>query len=229
MSTTRLFAPIYILSFRNNFLREVYPEAPYDIFSCQIMVLWVGFQTAILLGQRKYGARFMIPTRCLPPKFDYSRPIPASMLPPGALDAPISLTEAMEDRDSDPLFSSTEQRPSERMNECESSQRVRHTTATTTRNRIRGSRGTSRTENVMVTEQLSPGMNGPRGGSSTTIVSTPFTHSLECSICYDGIDIRKRSDYMLAPCNHLFHRECLVQWMDVKMECPICRTALPTL
>lgn len=33
--------------------------------------------------------------------------------------------------------------------------------------------------------------------------------------------------YMLTPCNHLFHTECLTQWMDEKMECPTCRGALP--
>ena len=33
--------------------------------------------------------------------------------------------------------------------------------------------------------------------------------------------------YMLTPCNHLFHTECLAQWMDEKMECPTCRGALP--
>lgn len=99
MSISRLFAPLYILGIRDNFLREVFPEAPYDVFTCQMIVIWVALQT----------------------------------------------------------------------------------------------------------------------------------DSLECSICYEGIDIRKRHDYMLAPCNHLFHRECLVQWMDVKMECPICRTDLPVL
>ena len=35
-------------------------------------------------------------------------------------------------------------------------------------------------------------------------------------------------DYMVAPCNHLFHDECLRRWMEVKMECPTCRAPLPT-
>ena len=32
-----------------------------------------------------------------------------------------------------------------------------------------------------------------------------------------------------APCNHWFHRRCLEEWMNVKMECPTCRATLPPL
>ena len=52
--------------------------------------------------------------------------------------------------------------------------------------------------------------------------------SLDCVICYDAIDTEK-NDYMLAPCNHIFHKQCLVQWIEVKNECPICRLNLPSL
>lgn len=34
---------------------------------------------------------------------------------------------------------------------------------------------------------------------------------------------------MKTPCNHKFHVGCLVQWMEIKMECPTCRSALPVL
>ena len=34
---------------------------------------------------------------------------------------------------------------------------------------------------------------------------------------------------MNTPCNHKFHEECLTQWMEVKLECPTCRAALPPL
>jgi hypothetical protein len=53
--------------------------------------------------------------------------------------------------------------------------------------------------------------------------------TLDCVICHGPIDAMDRRAYMLAPCDHVFHRNCLEQWMDVKMECPICRTALPAL
>lgn len=225
MSLTRLIAPLYMLSIKNNFLKEVYPEAPYDPFTCQMLVLWIGVQTAVLIGQSKYGARFMIPARFLPPKFDYSRPIPASMLPPGVAELPTA--ESMEDRGDEALIQRSERGQSTALSSKVALPRSgRHTTAVTTRNR--------RAANNLAAR------NGESGGTTTMIMTTdaatqpptsvaPLAPTLDCSICYDAIDIRKSHDYMLAPCNHLFHRECLVQWMDVKMECPICRTELPAL
>lgn len=63
MSATRLVAPIYVFAVHNNFLKEVNPDFPSDPQMCQLLVLWVMIQTAILVGQGKYGTRFMIPQR----------------------------------------------------------------------------------------------------------------------------------------------------------------------
>merc|ERR1711871_94994 len=58
----------------------------------------------------------------------------------------------------------------------------------------------------------------------------PIPASLEedhrsCVICMD--EVEESLDYMLTPCNHLYHSECLTQWMEQKMECPTCRQAIP--
>ncbi|KAG3115328.1 hypothetical protein PI124_g1289 [Phytophthora idaei] len=50
-------------------------------------------------------------------------------------------------------------------------------------------------------------------------------NSIDCVICMVELDIEAR-DYMIAPCDHIFHRECLQGWMQVKMECPTCRHVL---
>jgi len=34
---------------------------------------------------------------------------------------------------------------------------------------------------------------------------------------------------MKTPCNHQFHAACLAQWMNIKLECPTCRAALPAI
>lgn len=34
---------------------------------------------------------------------------------------------------------------------------------------------------------------------------------------------------MKTPCNHKFHVPCLLEWMNVKLECPVCRKKLPSL
>ena len=39
MSLTRLVAPLYIFAVPNNFLKEVYPESPTDLYLCEVLVL----------------------------------------------------------------------------------------------------------------------------------------------------------------------------------------------
>lgn len=60
----------------------------------------------------------------------------------------------------------------------------------------------------------------------TLLRSSAEDNSIDCVICMVELDIDAR-DYMLAPCEHIFHRECLQGWMQVKMECPTCRCVLP--
>ncbi|KAG0004682.1 hypothetical protein BGZ79_008430 [Entomortierella chlamydospora] len=36
-----------------------------------------------------------------------------------------------------------------------------------------------------------------------------------------------RLNYMMTPCGHLFHTDCLEKWMRIKLECPHCRAYLP--
>ena len=35
--------------------------------------------------------------------------------------------------------------------------------------------------------------------------------------------------YMVTPCKHIFHSECLEKWLEHKKECPNCRTSLENL
>mmetsp|Transcript_19962 Transcript_19962/g.39989 ORF Transcript_19962/g.39989 Transcript_19962/m.39989 type:complete len:1152 (-) Transcript_19962:1460-4915(-) len=187
MSLTRAIAPLYVFAVKNNFLKEVNSEFPTDLAMCEILIAWIVLQTAILIGQSKYGTRFMIPQRFLPPKFDYSRPIPAALLP---------------------------RPPSNSSNETATSSDIEFDPTTAsggTRNRRGG------------------GNRGLSDGTESMSEDTGEECTLDCVICYNEIDVTDNKGYMLAPCDHIFHRECLEQWMDVKMECPICRTSLPAL
>lgn len=51
----------------------------------------------------------------------------------------------------------------------------------------------------------------------------------ECVICYNNIDTHTGIGYMIAPCDHLFHRECLERWMEIRLACPTCRQDLPAV
>jgi len=51
----------------------------------------------------------------------------------------------------------------------------------------------------------------------------------DCVICMADIVMEDGLQCALTPCDHKFHRACLEQWMDIKMECPTCRTPLPPM
>jgi hypothetical protein len=49
----------------------------------------------------------------------------------------------------------------------------------------------------------------------------------ECMICLSPFTKQTDCKTMHTPCGHCFHEECLKRWMDVKMQCPTCRSELP--
>ncbi|KAI8075773.1 hypothetical protein BDF21DRAFT_423644 [Thamnidium elegans] len=61
--------------------------------------------------------------------------------------------------------------------------------------------------------------------------------SRDCAICmlpidtsaskHTGLNVLSRTTYMMTPCHHMFHTECLERWMRIKLECPVCRAYLP--
>lgn len=48
----------------------------------------------------------------------------------------------------------------------------------------------------------------------------------ECCICMESVGIHSR-ERMVTPCNHFFHATCLERWLEVRLECALCRTAVP--
>jgi len=223
MSITRLISPTYLLAVPNNFLTELYPDSPHSVLTVELLALWIAIQTAVLVGQSKYGTRFMIPARFLPPKFDYNRPIPASLLPPGALEDTPS-DELQNERGPRPTTHSSSlsgiaQSPGRR-GDAASATSTAHSVSEstgTTRNRIKNRRSNRTEQQQGMVEEVVPSSSGS------------VQPMMECVICCTDIDIRDRPGYMLAPCDHIFHKDCLVKWMDIKMECPVCRTKLPAL
>ena len=40
----------------------------------------------------------------------------------------------------------------------------------------------------------------------------------DCSIC-----THKLETYVSLPCGHIFHSNCILEWLEKNMSCPICR------
>lgn len=72
----------------------------------------------------------------------------------------------------------------------------------------------------------------------------------DCAICMNEIDVPvlakpdnsggsagrgtgatwlEQKNYMVTPCRHIFHADCLEGWMNLRLVCPVCREALPPL
>ena len=71
----------------------------------------------------------------------------------------------------------------------------------------------------------------------------------DCAICMNEIDVPvllkaepggiigrgtgatwlEQRNYMVTPCRHIFHADCLEGWMNLRLVCPVCRESLPPL
>ena len=49
---------------------------------------------------------------------------------------------------------------------------------------------------------------------------------IECSVCKEELDVGDVAVDM--PCSHLFHKQCILSWLEAHNNCPVCRMELPT-
>jgi len=78
--------------------------------------------------------------------------------------------------------------------------------------------------------------NGPRGPEPATpemMAQLPANTVLDehcalssCTICQDAV--QKGDILSQLPCQHGFHRGCLLQWLQLHNSCPLCRASLQT-
>uniref|UniRef100_A0A0D9X8P5 RING-type E3 ubiquitin transferase n=1 Tax=Leersia perrieri TaxID=77586 RepID=A0A0D9X8P5_9ORYZ len=71
------------------------------------------------------------------------------------------------------------------------------------------------------------GENAP--ASAASIAALPTVEVSEpaaaCAICKD--DLPLASPARRLPCGHLYHSDCIVQWLEMRNSCPVCRSRLP--
>jgi len=86
--------------------------------------------------------------------------------------------------------------------------------------------------------QQDPNSHGPPPASTNSVrkleeirVDDAFLHEnkskvLDCAVCKDEFcsgEVLKR-----MPCDHSFHTDCLLPWLQLHNTCPVCRFSLPT-
>jgi len=50
--------------------------------------------------------------------------------------------------------------------------------------------------------------------------------SLDCAICKEEFTLGEK--VLRLPCNHMFHGGCIIRWLQMHNQCPVCRHELPT-
>lgn len=73
----------------------------------------------------------------------------------------------------------------------------------------------------------------PAAASSSDNGPSPKSHAAwstadandDCSICLD--ELLEGTDVKRLPCGHYFHPPCIDKWLGTKLECPMCKKALP--
>ena len=82
------------------------------------------------------------------------------------------------------------------------------------------------TQSLMLTPQQIPLRHTaklPKTPLSTTSASRQMLHdSLSCSICLEALVLSGRERRAL-PCSHVFHADCVEQWLRESGACPVCR------
>ncbi|ONH66173.1 Transmembrane E3 ubiquitin-protein ligase 1 [Cyberlindnera fabianii] len=95
-------------------------------------------------------------------------------------------------------------------------------------------------------DHFEPGEETPlQGDSDSTAHALKHDNGrcvVDCAICMNPVEVPilrsnldqaatflQRRTYMVTPCRHIFHTQCLEAWMKYKLQCPTCRNALPPL
>jgi hypothetical protein len=67
--------------------------------------------------------------------------------------------------------------------------------------------------------------------SKSKVVPLDLTLNIDndiCSICIDKLDYNKKIKIKTLDCNHKFHSSCIIPWININNNCPLCRKEIET-
>lgn len=201
-SVIRLLPLYYVCLHRRNVF-----DHHYDPMMAAVITAWTGIQLLVLFLQKIIGPRFFLPRGYLPALYDY-HPI----LYRGDAESELGID----------VLASSQTNPSQLLSSSGS-------TAITIQ--------TSSDKEPLLNAVLRPKVD-------CAICMMPIELVLFNKLDVDGHNdhfdatnsvmnapsaILARRKYMVTPCQHVFHTECLETWMRTRLQCPICRNPLPPL
>ena len=79
---------------------------------------------------------------------------------------------------------------------------------------------------IVVEEDSAVDLERGDGTNETRPLMSNSEPKRECCICMESVAIHSR-ERMVTPCNHFFHAACLERWLEVRLECALCRSPVP--
>ncbi|KAK2865037.1 hypothetical protein FQN49_003969 [Arthroderma sp. PD_2] len=61
------------------------------------------------------------------------------------------------------------------------------------------------------------------------VITSVGDNGAGASVASGATNLFSRRAYMVTPCRHIFHSQCLETWMRLRLQCPICRESIPPI